>query len=137
MEIYIPIIVAVLMVLPLWWDKLFPNKKIQQETHKARVDALKCYDELTQGQAKRIEEMSAKVEVIVTENRELREQNRLLIENQVVLQADLDKVVAENIMLREENGDLREWADRLVAQVITLKGKPVKPRPRMRKENRT
>jgi len=73
---------------------------------KIRVDALKCYDDLTQSLSRQVSDLQQKVE----------------------------EVIKENQKLREENGDVREWADRLVEQVISLHGKPVKIRNRVKKE---
>jgi predicted RNase H-like nuclease (RuvC/YqgF family) len=42
------------------------------------------------------------------------------------LEAEVAELRAENIRLRAENGGLKSWADRLVHQVQSLGGTPVK-----------
>lgn len=102
----ITIIIALIAVAPLWWDKIFSPRIVRMSATKIRVDALKCYDDLTQSLSRQVSDLQQKVEEVIKENQEL----------------------------REENGDVREWVDRLVAQVISLHGKPVKIRNRVKKE---
>ena len=103
-QIIVTIVVAVVAAAPGLVSLIIQRRKAQAETADVLIDTAMSF-----------------VEPLRVELKSLR--------------AEIDMLKSDNIALtirvrhlENENGDLREWADRLVNQVRSMRGEPVKMR---------
>ncbi len=115
---WIPLLLALIAALPGWYAAFFREpKKDQAAILKTRAEAEKTEEETEILRLERAERLAAKVSELETRMDELEAENEALKKN-------IARIENENLCLRQENGDLRDWAERLVKQIYDLGDAP-------------
>lgn len=116
------LITALIYVFKIRTEK----KATQAETRHIDAETSSLYQDIADRSAERSLKLDIRVNILETLIvKQTKELQRLPI-----LEAIVEKQAKELQRLREENADLRDWAERLVHQVIGLGVEPVKIRPR-------
>jgi len=97
------------------------NRKAKAETEHTEADTASIYQDI----ADRSAERSLKLDIRVAVLESLIVKQAKELQRLPILEAIVEKQAKELQRLREENADLRDWAERLVHQVQGLGGQPV------------
>jgi len=117
------LLLAALAALPGLYAAFFREpRKDAAAIHKTAAEAGRIEEETEALKLERAEKLAAKVE-------ELEARIEALEARIEALELQVRELWDENTLLRQENGELRDWAERLVKQVYRLGAKPVLLRP--------
>jgi len=115
-------IASILVAIAAVLGALVTYRKYRPETRASEADTAAKYQQVADLAAERALKLDARVQQL---------------EGQVAAQRELiDEQQQELHTLRCENDDLRDWAERLVSQVKSLGGDPVRVRAREKTEPR-
>jgi len=124
MNDWLPLLLALIAALPGWYAAFFREpKKDRAAILKTHADAEKVAEEVEIMRLDRAERLANKVTELETRLDELETENE-------TLKKSIVRIESENLALRQENGDLRDWAERLVKQIYGLGDTPVSLRKR-------